>query len=142
MNWAILLTSLLLLVIILPRGKPKILWVAKVLLAAIAGTFFALTGLGQWVAGLIGDLLGWIGSWIGGGAAASVIASGILVALAVLIVLDVVADRTVNMQTIVALLWAPVLVLIAAGPIADGVGSVTSAIERGGQSSVGQLIGG
>ena len=140
MSWVIAVVSFVLLAMLRKRSKPSFLWIIVAALAAIGGAAFFATGLGGWVTGLSAGLLGWLGGLFG--ASATQLAGGVVLILVIAIVLDIAVDRRADRVAVAGLIALPMLIVIASGPVANGVSEFYEAVGTAGESSVGRLVGG
>lgn len=140
MDWVIAVTCFALMAILRKRSKPKFLWLIMVFLALVGGALFFTTGLGDWLTGLFAAVLGWFSGLFG--ASATQVAGGLVLLAVVVAFLDIVVDRRADKYAISALIFLPMLAVIAGGPIADAVTALSTSVQTVGHTTLGALIGG
>lgn len=115
------------------------LWFVPPALLLIGSASLANTGLGAWVAGLVGTVIGWPAGLVGvsGTLAVGVVALLLLIATA----LDL-KDRNADGIAKTGLIMLPILAIAAAGPLFDAGAGLFDQVANAGQSGLTSLIGG
>lgn len=104
-------------------------WVVAPLVVIGSGAF-ANTGLGAWVAGLLGGLLGLPASWMN--ASASLLATAGVIILLPMVVYGYIHDHQADKKEMLGTVALPLLFIVAAGPLAaQGAGFFDSAAAIG-----------
>lgn len=114
--------------------------VASVFFLAVSVVYAARTSLYGWVRDtIIAPVFGWVGGWIG--ASGTQVASALVLVGAATVVVVLLNARSLTKQVTVGIAVCGFLVALAAGPVAQAVGTATTGIERAGSSTVARWIG-
>lgn len=140
MSWLLFAGTLYLLVKLQRKWKKWAKWWVVGLVSALASAAFSMTDLGGWTAHLIGKILSFPAGLIN--ATAALVAGLIVLCLIPGIIYGFVHDKSADKPEIVALFLLPLMFIIASGPVADGGGTLTEAVNDFGSQGLGYLIKG
>lgn len=120
------------------KGK-LVPWFAPPAVLLLASCSFALSDIGKWAGGVLGDVLGWPASWFGAPAAAAVVITMVLLLIG--LVLDIAVDRKADRIAKVALILIPLLALATPSPVSDAISKVVHPVGNVGPSVTKKLSG-
>lgn len=115
------------------------LWFVPPALLLIGSASLANTGLGAWVAGLIGAVIAWPAGLIGVSAAAAIVVVGLLLLVATVFDLK---DRNADGIAKTGLILLPILAIAASGPLAASGAGLFDQVANAGTNGLTSLIGG
>lgn len=143
MSYAVAVISIGLYVVLRKRLAGKFnnkLWFVAPALLLMATCSLANTGLGAWIAHtIIGGLLGLLGGAFG--ISTSLLAGGIALIMLAGAVIDL-WDKKPDGFAKTAIIALPLLVILAAGPVASTAGGLFDSIAGVGHNGIAALIGG
>lgn len=141
-GWPLFLFSILMLIMLRKRTKPKWIWIARIVFAALIGLGLAETGVGRWLGNsVLRPLFDWFGRLADNSSGAAIL--GVLtLALLLFVCLAIFSDKKAPKLAMVGLILLPVMILATAGPISAGdIGGsqIITAIGAIGQQLLGSL---
>ena len=135
MDWVMTILTIVLLLILRTRSRPKWLWAVCAGLAFIAGAGLIET----WVSDAVVGSADGIGGLVG--ASSSVTMGAAMLILVVIAGFDVAGDHKLDTRGIVALLLLPILFRVGDGPLAEAGDRFATTIHDAGTGLLSNLIG-
>jgi len=135
MDWVMTILTIVLLLILRARSRPKWLWAVCAALALVAGHGLVET----WVQDAVVGSADGIGGLFG--ASSSVTMGAAMLILTVIAGFDVAADHKLDTLGIVALLLLPILFRVGDGPLAEAGDKFSTTVHDAGTGLLSDLIG-